>query len=30
MKIKLDENLSRHLKIVVIQKGHECKRATGT
>ncbi|MDH4268306.1 MAG: DUF5615 family PIN-like protein [Deltaproteobacteria bacterium] len=23
MKIKLDENLSRHLKIVVNQKGHE-------
>jgi predicted nuclease of predicted toxin-antitoxin system len=24
MKIKLDENISRHLKIVIIQKGHEC------
>jgi predicted nuclease of predicted toxin-antitoxin system len=24
MKIKLDENISRHLKIVIIQKDHEC------
>ena len=27
MKIKLDENISRHLKPVVIQKGHECATA---
>ncbi len=27
MKIKLDENISRHLKFVIIQKGHECVTA---
>jgi hypothetical protein len=27
MKIKLDENISRHLKLVIIQKGHECVTA---
>ncbi len=27
MKIKLDENISRHLKPVITQKGHECVTA---
>jgi predicted nuclease of predicted toxin-antitoxin system len=27
MKIKLDGNISRHLKSVIIQKGHECVTA---
>lgn len=27
MKIKLDENISRHLKLAINQKGHECVTA---